>query len=544
MIIFINAALLGSTSVPVADFSWEPEIAETPPGSISFTRATTATVLTTTDGTTNWYQQAKSGEIRYEGLRRVENLLDSANGTGPFSNITKEGRVAVSVVASSGTLTITIGGNATVFSPTGTPQRFVAFEDVTGTTSITIAGTATLSDPMAHLVQVKTGGDLPEPYVAHDTTYNADVDGVRYFNTDNGNSVDGSGVVTEAAGATITGGGYLSEPATTNLTTSSSGTSAGVPILATETDLGVTDIGLSTARFTPTAGANDHFLQVTGVSGVAGAQRTLSLIVRDAGTGFMILRGPQQNSGNYLYWSVNFSTNTITDNGVAEIDNSAIQDLGNDWYRVHVTWTNSNPIGTNNTTFVFMHDTGTLPAATAATPANFNDVTRILDLAQVDYVSAAIPTSPLVTNGSTVTRNADVLAGTAWIASAPYSVFVDQTAPLVFDSENRILRLDTGVNDLETDGSGNITLTADTGLSLAPSGAITEGDRDKMAFRYAANDGALAVEGKVTVTDASVTVNVNAEGDLNVGGANVVKVHKIQSYNSGLTNSELENLVA
>ena len=123
-------------------------------------------------------------------------------------------------------------------------------------------------------------------------------------------------------------------------------------------------------------------------------------------------------------------------------------------------------------------------------------------------------------------------------------MFVDQTQPDVLSSENRILRLDTGVNDLETDASGNITLTADTGLSLAPSGAITAGDRDKMALRYAANDGALAVEGKTTVTDTSVTVNANAEGDLGIGGAGVAKIHKIAAYDVALADAQLEALAA
>ena len=73
-------------------------------------------------------------------------------------------------------------------------------------------------------------GVLSAPY------HGANVDGVKYFATENGNSVDGSGVVTEGTGAAITGGALLREPAATNQLLNS-----GTPATQTTGSLGTGD---------------------------------------------------------------------------------------------------------------------------------------------------------------------------------------------------------------------------------------------------------------------------------------------------------------
>lgn len=590
---------------PAATFSWNPEIAETPPASISFTRATTAQVLTTTDGTTNWYQEAKSGEIRYEGLRRVENVIANSayedldtwtkfsNGAGSNPSVASSvespplgtsgasvqavtfttggatsgdnsgifispggasGRVksfSVYMRVASGTVDMNIGGGSggalkKTVTVTTSWQRFATIGSGASTHNSTISAEGDDAGAAAVTVLVAVDGDAgPQQEVLQGTSdapndivdpgvaaasNNSRVAGVRYFNTTNGNSVDGNGVVTEAAGATITGGGYLKEPSTTNqMVQSSVGDAAWTKTGLTPTDNGVNDAGLEETELNAGTGTSSHVASDDAASGSAGC----GYFRVKAGTAdyVTVMRGSDPAT-DYAAFDI---VNGVSSEDGSGIDDSFIIDEGNGWYKLGVITSDT------DATLEIAISNSAMPGVHAP---SFTGVSETVLVDHAQYDSNDFPTSPIVTSGSTVTRNTDVLAGTAWIAAAPYSVFIDQTAPQVFGSDNRILRLDTGANGLKTDGSGNITLTAASGLSLAPSGAISTGDRDKIAFRYAANDGAMAVEGKTTVTDSSVTVNGNSEGNLNIDGAGVIKVHKLEAYDSGLTDTQLETLVA
>ena len=67
-------------------FEWNQEIGDELPATATFTRASRAQVLTTTDDTTFWYQETKSGELRLHGLRRVRNLVPDDPSTWNVNN--------------------------------------------------------------------------------------------------------------------------------------------------------------------------------------------------------------------------------------------------------------------------------------------------------------------------------------------------------------------------------------------------------------------------------------------------------------------------
>ena len=134
------------------------------------------------------------------------------------------------VTGSGNVLLYTGGGTATTgISPTSSWQRFVANKGTTtsGTDviGILIAG-ATASDvievwhPQYEDVTGRADTATPSEYVSvgveSSPYHGANVDGIKYFATENGNSVV-SNVVTEGTGAAIVGGYLLMEPAATNL---------------------------------------------------------------------------------------------------------------------------------------------------------------------------------------------------------------------------------------------------------------------------------------------------------------------------------------
>lgn len=222
-------------------------------GSATFTRATTATVQ-------DWegrIYNVLSGEARFKGLRRVYNLyrrtqdLTSA-GTWAFANATTAtgitdpfgGTTAIRITATAinatmgtGTIAPAAGSRVTysmwIRRVTGTGAIFTG----RGASDITAAVTAswqriavTITSDGGNPVPVKlaVSGDAveiaflqaenvtgqsnenPSEYVSVDVEsapyHGANVDGVKYFKTLNGNTVTNN-VVTEAAGAAIPAGG-------------------------------------------------------------------------------------------------------------------------------------------------------------------------------------------------------------------------------------------------------------------------------------------------------------------------------------------------
>jgi len=377
---FLTLPQDGGGGLPAPAFSWEPEVAETPPGSVSFTRATTARVLTTTDGATNWYQEAKAGEIRYEGLRRVENSIPNVDlttwtslGGGTTVTVTSQptsgpdgGQAyrleasfaspgfallnrSINVLANSGkkvafsiwmrsnnessqniTLQSIAGQSDTSVTVTTTWQRFV----VVGTpgTSRAAIGLWTNADPntsMDILVasedgrfpqyeQIQELTDAPSEINGISTTYNANVPGVRYFATTNGNSVDGNGVVTEAAGSAITGGGYLPEPASTNFVpdvslTSGTWTNSG----ANPSSNGVNSLGLEEFELDVGTSSGEKRVRVNLGPTTTG---TAYIIAKQGTHQFVSLRRGAGGTTDYAVFDLSDGSVSETGSGVEDAD--------------------------------------------------------------------------------------------------------------------------------------------------------------------------------------------------------------------------------
>ena len=177
-------------------------------GVATFTRATTAT-LTDFEGL---LKTAKAGEAMFEGARRVENLIPS----------TETGSASLAV-ASTKTMTLSAGdyvfsmgigtGTATFSGTGGTTDTLTAsatnrksiLKTVTTGTFIVTGSVATLIDLQVEQVTGQSNKN-PSEYVSVRVLsapyHGAGVDGVKYFTTENGNTVS-SNVVTEATGSAI-----------------------------------------------------------------------------------------------------------------------------------------------------------------------------------------------------------------------------------------------------------------------------------------------------------------------------------------------------
>ena len=125
--------------------------------------------------------------------------MGAGSGTATFSGTATGSTGTLSANASNRTaktLTITAGGTIIVTASVAALAT-IQLENATGRTDTTTP---------SEYVSV---GVLSSPY------HGANVDGIKYFATENGNSVV-SNVVTEGTGAAITGGYLLMEPAATN----------------------------------------------------------------------------------------------------------------------------------------------------------------------------------------------------------------------------------------------------------------------------------------------------------------------------------------
>ena len=238
----------------------------------TFTRATTATV-TDFEGSV---KTVNSGEARFQGARRVENLCaNSENFASGLWSVTNGSKVStsepdplggnnavhlsllaalwefqqanVSVIGrnvfsfylksadtNSYGFRIKVNGAAAPGQYTATPewQRFTFTYDVAAIASLGRCGILRNStSDAAELVMFGAQNELVDgqaneatsEYVSTDELsapyHGAGVDGVQYFSTENGNTVTDN-VVTEATGPTISSSilkGYLSEGARTNL---------------------------------------------------------------------------------------------------------------------------------------------------------------------------------------------------------------------------------------------------------------------------------------------------------------------------------------
>lgn len=584
--VFVQSA---GAALPDPDFSWSPESAETPPAALSFTRATSDTVLTTTDGATYWYQTAKASEMRFKKLRRVENLfpsdgrdtdltvgwsaasgatIDSATqfsfpGIGGGERIfvlannrtssshycvavkvsrtsgSSEIRLIVSGLTPSSTRTVTVGATPTIIQIAG----------MSGSTSPTITIQQSSSSPASGVFNfefiqqelVQVGGDqVFGGHVRADTTYNAIPDGgslpgVKYFATANGNSVDGNGVVTEADGLALTGGGYLSQPQVTNqMVRSDVNNAAWTKTGLTPTSDGINSHGLQQTTLDAGTGTSAHFLTDDAATGSAGCGWFLA----KAGTAqfVTVFRGGDATTD---YAAFDLTNGTVTEEG-AGIDKAFIEDEEDGWYKIGVTTSDADA-----TLELAISDSGT-PGTHAP---SFTGSNETLLVCHAQYTATRRPTSPIVTSGSAVTRSQDLLTYSGVTSAEPYTASMDSTFPVLVgsssseitplfqfaSSSDRVAVYDNGSNttfDL-IDASASLAAT----LNLPTANYTIPEDRYVVFARMQEDNALLSVQGEALVEDL-VTGPV-AAGDMGIGYAGSAGhsgiIHKVEIWASGVS---------
>lgn len=188
-------------------------------GTFTFTRATVATV-TDFEGRVI---PVKSGEARFTGARRVENLLTSSDTASTQTPTVVVGTYCLTLGGGTGSITATGVGSGTL-GASATTRKSMLITTTAGGLVLTVTGTVT-----NWILENVTGQTNQNPSEYVSSSWNdTGATGVRYFPTTNGNTV-ASNVVTEGIGLPIgtiqgtykwadnciTNGDYFSTPSST-----------------------------------------------------------------------------------------------------------------------------------------------------------------------------------------------------------------------------------------------------------------------------------------------------------------------------------------
>lgn len=194
--------------------------------------------------------------------------------------------------------------------------------------------------------------------------------------------------------------------------------------------------------------------------------------------------------------------------------NPTITDVGNDWYRVSVTFT---ALGASRTCAFGLHiapDTYTSGDIISQTFAGDDAKGVLWALPQTEAGSVA--TSVIETFGATATRAADV--ATRAVTGYPHSATVNsglvQFVPLNAAAATAVIQLDDGTSNevvsIGYDASANIGLTVTDGgaAQTAPlaDGTVTANATETIGFSWKANDFLLSDNGATAVADTSGTL--------------------------------------
>ncbi|MFA6109945.1 MAG: LamG domain-containing protein [Candidatus Latescibacterota bacterium] len=419
----------------------------------TFTRATIATVA----DFEGLIKTVKSGEARFEGARRVENLISNSEA---FDNwgVTTTSVVSNVDIAPDGTLTadrITFPSGCSniyntrtlspgtyvlsVYAKTDSMSNFIlqAFNTTDGsrtssvmtTTSnwkrfkwtITVTNTETvfvyLSNSCAYVGSILAWGyqvenvtgqanQNPSEYLSTNVKtsapyHGANVDGVKYFTTYNGNTT-ASNVVTEAVGAAIpdaTLHGYVAEGARTNLVLQSGAFDNASWLKSNVTataDATVAPSGASTAD-TLTENTSANVVHFVSPSNYTGSAQTMSYSFYAKANG--ITRLEIISSSDVLGIGFNLTTGTVVPGTyVAGQGTGTIVNVGNDWYRCTFTWAYT---GVATSLRIVLHN-GTSVTYTG-------DGTSGIYLWGAQLEAGSFASSYIPTTTASVTRNADVL---------------------------------------------------------------------------------------------------------------------------------------
>lgn len=369
-----------------------------------------ATFTRTTDGTLNDHEDSvvtvPNNCARMQGARIVRNLATSLSThsitvvSGNDYQVTIAGGNGDTCVLSNAiSATLTADGSNRISFNSGTPET-------AGSTTLTLTITGTMTEVQVEDVTDQSNQN-PGEWVDFSIAHGLNANGVQAFTTQNGNTVNVSGVVTEATGSAITGDiGLLLEAQATNeasysddwnswsepsvgnkatisgqdLTDSDSGNYKGIILQWTPTDKSTGRVAYidvkkdsDTTRFpgfaleTLNSGGTRLDAVFAKLNTSTGASTTYAA---DAGNG-----GTITITSNSVYWRVAISMPTL---------NGATNDLKlTIWPAIDTTMTtNTNSATATGTTTVY----------------------------HAQLTTGSVPSSRIATSGAAATRNADALS--------------------------------------------------------------------------------------------------------------------------------------
>ena len=242
---------------------------------------------------------------------------------------------------------------------------------------------------------------------------------------------------------------------------------------------------------------------------------------------------------------VYYNLETGSVGSAANVTNSSIESVGNDWYRL---------------TLSVASFTGSAQIYIANGVGNVN--TSNGDFIYLQHAQAEVgsyATSIIPTSGSTVTRNQDQFSrdGISSLINSTEGVFFAEIAALFEDDGNRVIRISDGggnTNAIEFRyaSDGNLYYDIWVGGASKFSGyytSFTQTNANKIAIKYKENDFALWVNGTEVATDTSgVTFSANTLNDLSLSrGAQFFfygKAKQLQVYKTALTDLQIESITS
>lgn len=258
--------------------------------------------------------------------------------------------------------------------------------------------------------------ELDNITVKETMVHGAYIDGVKYFNYQNGNTV-ASNIVTEATGAIISNtilDGYLSEPVIANLILQSEDAST-TWTKEVGTTLATNQIsapnGTTTAdSITEVAGSNLRYGLFQAYAG-ASATYTFSFFVKQkSGSNWVRICMTTSSSTSFAYMTVDVVNGTITQaattSGTPTNVSGYVETYPNDWYKICLT-------ATLAIAYVVVISAG---SATPAAGVDFGFVSYTGSTSNAFYLwgmqleASSFCTSYIATTTASVTRNADILA--------------------------------------------------------------------------------------------------------------------------------------
>lgn len=314
--------------------------------------------------------------------------------------------------------------------------------------------------------------------------------------------------------------GLLLEPQQTNHMIHSDLQSGGTGVTNTA-DNALAPDGTMTARtIFQTGDAGGHFVgnavNTTGL--VSGTRYIVVMDIKDIGTvatqhAFYAYAAPFDGaSSDYFGWRWDFATETLTP---YKVGSSTVtvghEKLGAGWYRLWASVIAPGASGTSGFILQFTDGIG----GSSSFAGNTNAGIAVKGCRCVPVSSAAArPPSQIETDGSQVTRSADLatvdLSAVSAFRPEGFSVLLEAQ---ILDDDGTLLAIGrTVTQEVALDmQNGDLQVTSSSGLNLTAASGLSPGDRIVVALRMADNDIAVSVDGATVVTATGQTLYGDAD---------------------------------